>query len=72
MKPRPGGSRPMKLNIDIDLTPQEARPTQDYALFHVLGDYSIAIWRRQIEFIRRRNGLISSNAIAGLKVEPGG
>jgi hypothetical protein len=33
--------------------------TQDYSLFHILGDYSIQLWREQIELIMRRNGLIS-------------
>jgi hypothetical protein len=33
--------------------------TQDYTLFHIIGDYSIDLWKRQIEMIRRRNGLIS-------------
>ena len=32
---------------------------QDYSVFHILGDYSLEVWRRQIEMIRRRNGLIS-------------
>jgi hypothetical protein len=33
--------------------------TQDYSLFHVLNDYSTALWERQIELIRSRHGLIS-------------
>ena len=32
---------------------------QDYSLFHILGDYSIDLWKRQIDLIRERNGLIS-------------
>lgn len=32
---------------------------QDYSLFHILGDYSIALWKRQIDLIMQRNGLIS-------------
>ena len=32
---------------------------QDYSLFHILGDYSIALWKCQIEAILERNGLIS-------------
>jgi hypothetical protein len=32
---------------------------QDYSLFHILGDYSIDMWRRQIDLIRAKNGLIS-------------
>jgi hypothetical protein len=33
--------------------------TQDYSLFHILGDYSIELWKKQIELISERHGLIS-------------
>jgi hypothetical protein len=32
---------------------------QDYSLFHILGDYSIALWNKQIERIMEKHGLIS-------------
>jgi hypothetical protein len=32
---------------------------QDYSLFHILGEYSIDLWKRQIELIMARHGLIS-------------
>jgi hypothetical protein len=32
---------------------------QDYSLFHILGDYSIEIWKRQIAAIISRNGLLT-------------
>src|SRR5579859_6208265 len=32
---------------------------QDYSLFHILGDYSIDLWKKQIELIMQRNGLVS-------------
>jgi hypothetical protein len=32
---------------------------QDYSLFHILGDYSIELWKKQIELILERHGLIS-------------
>ncbi len=32
---------------------------QDYSLFQILNDYSIDLWRKQIELIRQRNGLMS-------------
>jgi hypothetical protein len=32
---------------------------QDYSLFHILGDYSIDVWRKQIQLILANNGLIS-------------
>ncbi|MGH9468982.1 MAG: hypothetical protein ACRD1N_01405 [Terriglobia bacterium] len=33
--------------------------TQDYSLFHILNDYSIALWNRQVELIREKHGLVS-------------
>jgi hypothetical protein len=32
---------------------------QDYTLFHILDDYSIDLWKQQLELIRQRNGLMS-------------
>ena len=32
---------------------------QDYSIFHILKDYSLDWWKRQIELIQQRNGLIS-------------
>lgn len=32
---------------------------QDYSLFHILGDYSIEIWKTQIDLILKKHGLIS-------------
>lgn len=33
--------------------------TQDYSLLHILKDYSIDLWKRQLALIRQRNGLMS-------------
>jgi hypothetical protein len=33
--------------------------TQDYSLFHILGDYSISLWKAQAELILARHGLVS-------------
>jgi hypothetical protein len=33
--------------------------TQDYSLFHILNDYSIDLWKRQLALIQRKNGLMS-------------
>jgi hypothetical protein len=33
--------------------------TQDYTLFHILNDYSIDLWKRQIDLILEKHGLIS-------------
>ena len=33
--------------------------TQDYTLFHILMDYSIDLWKKQIELIRSHHGLVT-------------
>jgi hypothetical protein len=33
--------------------------TQDYTLFHLLNDYSIDLWKQQIELIMNKHGLVS-------------
>jgi hypothetical protein len=33
--------------------------TQDYSLFHILGDYSLTLWKRQIDSIVAENGLMN-------------
>jgi glycosyltransferase involved in cell wall biosynthesis len=40
--------------LEIPLT-----TSQDYSLFHILRDYSIDLWKKQINLILNRNGLIS-------------
>jgi hypothetical protein len=35
--------------------------TQDYSLFHILGEYSVELWKRQIGLVLGRHGLISFN-----------
>lgn len=35
--------------------------TQDYSLFHILRDYSTALWEKQIELIMEKHGFISFN-----------
>lgn len=35
--------------------------TQDYSLFHILNDYSIDLWTRQIRLIQEANGAVSFN-----------
>jgi len=40
--------------LEIPLT-----TTQDYMLFHLLGDYSLDLWKAQTESIMKKNGLVS-------------
>jgi hypothetical protein len=40
--------------LEIPLTTSE-----DYSVFHILNEDSIALWKRQLDLIRQRNGLMS-------------
>jgi hypothetical protein len=33
--------------------------SQDFSIFHILNDYSIELWKRQLDLIRHRNGLMT-------------
>jgi hypothetical protein len=33
--------------------------SQDYSIFHILNDYSLDLWKKQLDLIRQRNGLMS-------------
>jgi hypothetical protein len=33
--------------------------SQDYSIFHILKDYSIDLWKKQLALIRQRNGLMT-------------
>jgi hypothetical protein len=43
---------------------------QDYSLFHILNDYSINIWKRQLALIRERNGLMTFLTHPDYLIEP--
>lgn len=40
--------------LEIPLTASE-----DYSVFHILNDYSLELWKKQIDLIQRRQGLLS-------------
>jgi hypothetical protein len=40
--------------LEIPLT-----ASQDYSLFHILNDYSMEVWKKQIELVQLRHGLLS-------------
>jgi hypothetical protein len=43
---------------------------QDYSLFHILGDYSISLWKQQMELILKQNGLITILTHPDYLIEP--
>lgn len=44
--------------------------TQDYSLFHILRDYSIDLWRRQVGLIMDNHGLVTFNIHPDYVIEP--
>ncbi len=44
--------------------------SQDYSVFHILNDYSIDLWKEQLDLIRQRNGLMSFIAHPDYLIEP--
>lgn len=44
--------------------------TQDYSLFHILGYYSVVLWKKQIALVLARHGLISFNVHPDYVIEP--
>ena len=59
LDPQPGGCctvMPYFLGHILELP---VTTTQDYTLFNILRDHSIDLWRRQVEMIMEKHGLIS-------------
>jgi hypothetical protein len=59
LEPQGGGCCTVMPYFVSDVLELPLTTTQDYSLFHILGTYSTALWRRQIDLIRRNYGLIS-------------
>jgi hypothetical protein len=59
LEPQRGGCCTVMPYFVGDLLELPLTTTQDYSLFFILGDYSMSLWRRQIDAIRAQNGLIS-------------
>ena len=58
MEPQRGGCCTVMPYFIGSLVELPLTTIQDYSLFHILGDYSIAVWKRQIAEITSRNGLM--------------
>jgi hypothetical protein len=44
--------------------------TQDYSLFHILNDYSLDLWKKQLALIREKYGLMSFTAHPDYLISP--
>jgi hypothetical protein len=59
LDPQPGGCCTVKPFFIGNILEIPVVATQDYTLFHILRQYSIELWDRQIDLILKHNGLIS-------------
>lgn len=54
-----GGACTIRPYFIDDMVELPVTTTQDYSLFHILGDYSIDLWKEQIDTIVQNHGLVS-------------
>jgi len=59
LDPQPGGCCTVMPYFIGDILEIPLTTTQDYSLFEILRDFSIEVWKRQIDLILERQGLIS-------------
>jgi hypothetical protein len=59
LDPQPGGCCTVMPYFIGDILELPVTTTQDYSLFHILGTYSLDLWRDQIRRIMEHHGLIS-------------
>jgi hypothetical protein len=59
LDPQAGGCCTVMPYFVGDLLELPVTATQDYALFNLLTDYSIDLWRREIEIVQQQHGLVS-------------
>lgn len=61
LDPQPGGCCTVMPYFIGEMLELPLTTTQDYSLFHILQDYSLTLWKQQIERIQQDYGLISFN-----------
>ena len=59
LEPQRGGCCTVMPYFVGDIVELPLTTVQDYTLFHILNDYSITLWKKQIDLITQRHGLIS-------------
>jgi hypothetical protein len=59
LDPQRGGCCTVMPYLLGDILELPVTTTQDYTLFNILNDYSINLWKRQIELIMEKHGLMS-------------
>jgi hypothetical protein len=61
LDPQRGGCCTLMPYFVGDILELPLTTTQDYSLFHILGDYSITLWRRQLALIDNHHGMATFN-----------
>jgi len=61
LDPQPGGCCTVMPYFIGEILELPLTTIQDYSLFHILGDYSIELWKKQVQLILEENGLLSFN-----------
>ena len=59
LDPQRGGCCTVMPYFVGDILEMPVTTTQDYMLFHLLGDYSLDLWKAQTDAILKKNGLVS-------------
>lgn len=59
LDPQPGGCCTVMPYFIGDILELPVTMTQDYMMFHLLNDYSINVWKRQIGLVMEKSGFIS-------------
>ncbi len=59
LEPQRGGCCTVMPYFIGDLVELPLTTVQDYSLFHIIGDYSIALWKTQINTILAQHGLVT-------------
>lgn len=61
LDPQPGGCCTVMPYFIGGILELPLTTIQDYSLFHILGDYSVELWKQQVALILEENGLFSFN-----------
>jgi len=69
LDPQPGGCCTIMPYFIGKVLELPLTTTQDYTLFNILSDYSIDLWKRQIEIVSANHGLLSFNVHPDYTVE---
>ena len=70
LDPQPGGCCTIMPYFIGRLLELPVTTIQDYSLFHIRGDYSIELWKRQLDLILGSNGLASFIVHPDYLIEP--